>query len=137
MRAHLLAALLAILSVIWEPHGADAIDVTGKWRFQATGGPPVITQVTQSGSTLSFTLGAFAFSGSLSAAGTFTDYDVGASSPVMAEMACRDAPPQGRRQPSSSIASTGATGRSCSPPSVPSSSERVSWWGRGRSPRQR
>ncbi len=41
-------------------------------------------QLTQSGNSLSFSLGPYSFSGSLSAAGNFTNYSVSASTPAMA-----------------------------------------------------
>lgn len=84
MNARPRGALVAILSLILAPHGAGALGLTGKWHFE-TGGPTApIVPVTQSGNTLSFSIGPFAFAGSLSAAGSFTTYSVSASSPVMA-----------------------------------------------------
>src|SRR5262245_58206372 len=79
LRLRLSAALLA---VALAPGAASAVDVNGKWRFELSDLPglPQIVQVTQAGSSISFTLFGAAFSGSLTPAGSFTNYSVTAPS---------------------------------------------------------
>src|SRR5262249_47118102 len=79
-----LSAPIAVLLLGMLPSAATALDANGKWRFDV-GGVTEIDQVTQTGSTLSFTLFGYAFSGSLTPSGAFTDYAVTASSPTMAQ----------------------------------------------------
>jgi len=78
-----LGALIAVLLIGVLPSAATALDANGKWRFDS-GGFTEIVVVTQTGSTLSFTLSGFAFSGSVTPAGAFTNYSVSATSPFMA-----------------------------------------------------
>src|SRR4029453_18890471 len=56
---------------------AGAVDLNGKWRFTSSS-TATIVELTQSGSTLSFTYGVFPFTGSVtSVGGAFTTYNVG------------------------------------------------------------
>jgi len=63
-------AQLALLFVGSAPSAAAALDLTGKWRFQPTGGfvfgTPQIVQVTQSGSALSFNFSILPYTGTVS-----------------------------------------------------------------------
>lgn len=84
MNTRLGSSVIAVLLLGMLPSAATALDANGKWRFDV-GGVTEIDQVTQTGSTLSFTLFGYAFSGSLTPSGAFTDYTVTASSPSMAQ----------------------------------------------------
>ena len=71
-----------LIAAVLVPGGVNAIDLTGKWRFGSPGVSVVqLSQVTQSGSTLSFSLGDFAFSGTVSTGGPFATFEVTASDP--------------------------------------------------------
>ena len=83
--------LVAGLFVVLLPTAAPALDLTGKWRFE-TDGYVERVQVTHSGSALSFTFAGYAFSGSVGAPGTFTTYDVDATSPTRANISGRVMP---------------------------------------------
>ena len=71
--------------LVLAPAAAGALDLTGKWRFES-GSYVELVQVTQSGSALSFSLAGYAFSGSLGSPGTFTSYEVDATSPNRANV---------------------------------------------------
>ncbi len=93
MTAGRLCVLVAV-PLLFAPAGAAALDLTGKWRFETNSSPPYVerVQVTQTGNTLSFTYGGHAFSGSVSPAGSFTNYTVSASTPTQAGMGGRVMP---------------------------------------------
>jgi len=96
MTTFLLRAWLAVLLLSAVPPAASALDANGKWRFDFGGPPFTIVPVTQTGNALSFVLpgfpSGFAFSGSLTPAGSFTNYQVSASSPVFASISGRFTP---------------------------------------------
>ena len=83
----------AVLVVLLASSGAGAVDLTGKWRFETIGSSVVeITQVTQTGSALSFSLYGWSFSGSVTPVGSFTNYSVNATSPTPASITGRAMP---------------------------------------------
>jgi cysteine-rich repeat protein len=85
-------AVLSVLLLSAISPAASGLDANGKWRFDFGGPPFLIVPVTQTGSTLSFVLSGLAFSGSLSPAGSFTNYEASAGNPVMAVISGRFMP---------------------------------------------
>ena len=87
--------VLAVLLLSAIPGAASGLDANGKWRFYALGNG-VIVPVTQSGNTLSFVLPSWPlgapFSGTLTPAGDFTNYEVTAGNPVYAYISGRFMP---------------------------------------------
>lgn len=82
-----LRVLSAMLPLVLSPCLAGAVDLTGNWRFETTGSSVVqITQVTQTGTAVSFSLYGWAFSGSVTPVGAFTNYSVSATSPTPARI---------------------------------------------------
>ena len=85
-----------LLAAALGPSAAAGLDLTGKWRFQPTGGfvfgSPQIVQVTQSGSSLSFNFSVFPFTGTVTTGGPFATYTVDASGAFLSEITGRIMP---------------------------------------------